>query len=128
ARAIYGRGGAWQIGINPFGSRIPLWMTLADVLAAKLLGGSAPRILEAVRLTPVGIQRGLRPVKLLGEIEVDPTRDDFFQVIVEQRERLKHRRDLPEREREWRRLLLKVIVNAASYGITAEMNPTRLVS
>jgi hypothetical protein len=128
ARAIYERSGAWQIGINPLRSRQPLWMTLPDVVAAKLLGGAAPRILRAVCLTAVGTQSGLRPVKLLGEIEVNPERDDFFRVIVEERERLKHRRDLPKHEREWRRLLLKVIVNSASYGITAEMNPTMLGS
>jgi hypothetical protein len=128
ARAEYERGGAWQIGINPYRSRTPEWKTLPDVIAAKLLGGSAPKILKAVRLTPVGVQPGLRPVKLLGEIEVDPVGDDFFRVIVEERERLKHRRDLAKTEREWRRLLLKVIVNSASYGITAEMNPTHLGS
>ncbi len=128
ARALYERGGAWQIGINPLRSRLPLWMPLADVIAAKLLGGRAPHILEAVRLTPVGLQSQLRPGKLLGEIEVDPARDDFFRVIVEQRERLKRQRGLSDEEREWRRLLLKVIVNAASYGITAEINPTSLGS
>jgi hypothetical protein len=128
ARAMYERGGAWQIGVNPLHSRMPVWMTLADAVAAKLLGGNAPRILEAVGLTPVGLQRFLRPARLLGEIEVDPARDDFFRVIVEERERLKHLPDLPESEREWRRRLLKVIVNAASYGITAEMNETRLGS
>jgi hypothetical protein len=128
ARAMYERSGSWQIGINPYRSRTPVWMTLPDVIAAKLLGGEAPRILKAVRLTPVGTQPGLRSVKLLGEIEVDPERDDFFRVIVEERERLKHRHDLTKREREWRRLLLKVIVNSASYGITAEMNPTFLGS
>jgi hypothetical protein len=128
ARALYERGGAWQIGINPLRSRLPLWMPLADVIAAKLLGGSAPRILKAVRLSPIGVQSQLRPVKLLGEIDVDPKRDDFFQLIVEQRQRLKGRHDLSKQEREWRRLLLKVIVNAASYGITAEINPTSLGS
>lgn len=128
ARALYETGGAWQIGINPLRSRLPLWMPLADVIAARLLGGRAPRILEAVRLTSVGLQPQLRPVKLLGEIEVDPERDDFFRVIVEQRERLKSRGDLSKQERKWRRLLLKVIVNAASYGITAEINPTSLGS
>lgn len=128
ARATYERGGAWQIGINPLYSRSPIWMTLADVIAAKLLGHSAPQILEAVRLTPAGLQPGLKPVELLGEIPIAPDRDDFFRRIVEERERLKSRDDLSDREREWRRLALKVIVNSASYGITAEMNPTPLGS
>jgi hypothetical protein len=128
ARALYESGGAWQIGINPLRSRLPLWMPLTDVIAAKLLGGRAPRILEALRLNPIGFQPQLRPIRLLGEVEVDPARDDFFKVIVEQRERLKSRGDLSKQEREWRRLLLKVIVNAASYGITAEINPTSLGS
>ena len=128
ARAMYERSGAWQIGINALRSRTPVWMTLADVIAGKLLGGTAPQILGAMRLSPAGLQPNVRPVRLLGEIECDPVRDDFFRIIVEERERLKHRRDLPKLEREWRRRLLKVIVNAASYGITAEMNETRLGS
>ena len=126
ARAQYERGGAWQIGVNPLHSRKPLWLSLADVLAAKVLGGSAPAILEAIRLVAVGTQPGLRAVRLLGEIEVDPERDDFFRVVVEERERLKSRTDLPESEIHWRRQQLKGIVNSASYGITAEMNVTRL--
>src|SRR6516225_624083 len=83
ARGLYERTGAWQIGINPLTSRTPLWLPLADVIAAKLLGCSAPEILEAIRLVPVGRRAGLRPVRLLGEIEIDPERDDFFQVVVE---------------------------------------------
>jgi hypothetical protein len=126
ARGLYERTGAWQIGINPLRSRTPLWLPLADVIGAKHLGGSAPEILEAIRLVPVGRRAGLRPVRLLGEIEIDPARDDFFQVVVAERERLKSRTDLPELEREWRRQQLKGIVNSASYGITAEMNVTRL--
>jgi hypothetical protein len=128
ARAMYERGGAWQIGINPLHSRTPLWMTLADVIAAKLLGDRAPHIQEAIRLTPIGNQAGLERVKLLGEIEIDPARDDFFKTIVEQRALLSRRNDLTKLERDWRRLLLKVIVNSSSYGITAEMNPKRLGS
>jgi hypothetical protein len=126
ARGLYERTGAWQIGINPLRSRTPLWLSLADVIAAKILGGSAPEILQAIRLVPIGTQAGLRPVRLLGEIEIDPEWDDFFRVVVEERERLKGRSDLPELEREWRRHQLKGIVNSASYGITAEMNATRL--
>jgi hypothetical protein len=59
--------------------------------------------------------------KLRGVIEVDSTTQDFFQV-VEERKRLSARTDLSEPERKRLDKSLKVIANATSYGIFAEMN------
>jgi hypothetical protein len=128
ARCAYAPGGNWQIGINPLKSREPLWFALADVLAAKLLSGRAPDVLEAVRLVPVGQQRGLKPTRLRGEIEIDPRKDDFFRRAIEERKLLDKRTDLDPRESRRLGETLKVTANSGSYGITAEMTRQELGS
>jgi hypothetical protein len=120
ARARYG-GAAWQVGVNPLTASEPLWLPLADIVAAKLLGGQGPEILEAVRLVPVGVQPGLRPIRLGGEIKIDPYRDDFFARLVEERARLTARTDLDAATRKRLDSALKCVANAGSYGISAEM-------
>ena len=67
--------------------------------------------------------RGLLQPKLRGSIEIDPTRQDFFKVAIEERKRLHSHADLPEAEKKRLDKALKVLANAASYGIYAEMNP-----
>jgi hypothetical protein len=110
---------SWQIGVNVLeaGQR---WHALADVVASKLLTGKAPRILRALAFVPTGTQSGLRPVRLRGEIPVDPVRHDLFNMAVEERQRLKRRSDLSPAEKA-RHDFLKVFANATSYGITAEL-------
>jgi hypothetical protein len=110
---------SWQIGVNVLeaGRR---WHALADVVASKLLTGKAPRILRALAFVPTGTQSGLRPVRLRGEIPVDPVRHDLFNVAVEERQRLKRRSELSPAEKA-RHDFLKVFANATSYGITAEL-------
>jgi hypothetical protein len=63
----------------------------------------------------------LKPVKLRGAVEVDPKTQDFFKVVIEERQRLSARLDLSETEKDRLDLALKVLANAASYGIYAEM-------
>jgi hypothetical protein len=65
------------IGVNPYRTD-SAWYSLGDVVASTILTGRPPKIRRAIRLIPHGTQRGLRPVKLRGAVEVDPTRDDFF--------------------------------------------------
>jgi hypothetical protein len=65
---------------------------------------------------------GLKPVKLRGSIEIDPRSQDFFKIAIEERRRLKTRSDLPESEKDRLDKALKVLANATSYGIYAEMN------
>ena len=43
-------GGSFGIGVNPLTSTEPLWYTLADLVASRLLTGRAPRLL---RVRPV---------------------------------------------------------------------------
>jgi len=129
ARADYGENGQWQIGLNPLTTDTPLWYSLADVVAAKLLGeGRTPRIIRAIRLVAVGEQRGLRPVQLGGEIVIDPSADDFFSTVIEQRRRVNGRVDLAPVQRERLRTFLKVLANSGCYGIFAEINRQELRS
>jgi hypothetical protein len=55
-------------------------------------------------------------------VEVDPRTQDFFRVVVEERKRLPKRADISELERKRLDKALKVLANAASYGIYAEMH------
>ena len=64
----------------------------------------------------------MRPAKLRGIVEVDPGTQDFFKVVIEERKRLSGRPDISVAEREQLDAFLKVLANAASYGIYAEMN------
>jgi hypothetical protein len=117
----------WQVAVNHLYSGTDnlndaLWLSLPDIVAAKLLTGRIPKIIDAFRIKPQGRLPGLNPVKLRGVVEVDPRKQDFFRVVIEERKRLTSRSDLPETERRRLDKALKVLANAASYGIYAEMN------
>jgi hypothetical protein len=116
-----GRGNpAWTIGLNHLTTQSDPWYTLADVVAAGLLGGKAPEILEAIRVRPVGRADGLRTVRLRGAVEVDPACDDLFRTVIETRGRLKGDESLEPSERSRLDKFLKVLANAAAYGDFAE--------
>jgi hypothetical protein len=121
-RAHYGGEAAWQIGVNPLTAREPLWYTIPDAVAATLLSGKVPQIVRALRLVPQGQAEGLRPVRLRGQVLVDPATQDFFRVVIEERHRLKTRTDRSAEERARLDAFLKVLANATGYGIYAEMN------
>jgi hypothetical protein len=122
-RARYQPGGGWQIGINPLTSPIPLWYALPDIIAAKLLhpGQKPPKIVRAIGLRPVGKQASItRRIMLRGETAVDPAREDFFRRVIELRKAIARDRtdaatSSPLED------FLKVLANASSYGIYAEM-------
>jgi hypothetical protein len=118
-RANYELGGAWNIGVNPLSSERPLWFALPDVVASTLLSGRPPEVIRAIRLIAGGQQLGLRPVFLRGEVRVDPAEEDFFRVVIQERYRLSARTADPEAKR--LDAFLKVLANAASYGIYAEI-------
>ena len=127
ARAPYGDKRVYNIGINHLTSPEPLWFTLADVLASKLLTGKSPKILRAVKSVPQGKQTGLVPIQIFGELIVNPD-EDLFLKFRELREKTKKERDQhPTGSPEHQRLdtvqnVLKIIANAASYGIFIEIN------
>jgi len=111
------------IGVNPLWSTTPVWVAGPDLVASCLLTGKVPDVLEAFLLRPVGRQEGLGPVKLRGQIEIDPTKDDFFLRVIEERQRARRRLDITEEERLRLERFLKVVANSGSYGIYAEFNP-----
>jgi len=105
----------WSIGVNPLHSEQPLWYTLPDLIAATLLTGRAPTITRALRFVPVGRQPDLQPLRLRGDVPVDPASEDFFRTVVQARQRAKHAGDHDLAG------FLKVLANSGSYGIYAEM-------
>ena len=127
-RAKYGQDASFTIGLNQLTSERPLWYTLADCIASKLLTGKAPRIVQAVRFTPKAPQKGLRPVSIAGKphYHVDPVTDDFYRRLIDLRRTVKDRaKNAPPDEREAleaEQLALKILANATSYGSFVEFN------
>jgi len=115
----------WQVGINYLYANKAddaLWYSLPDVAASVLLTGKIPRIVDAFMLEAHGTLPNLRSTKLRGAVEVDPRTQDFFKVVIEDRKRLSQKPDISMAEAEQLGAFLKVLANAASYGIYAEMN------
>jgi hypothetical protein len=117
----------WQVAVNYlYADRTDLsqalWFSLPDVVASVLLTGRQPEIVDAFWIKPVGKIRALNPIKLRGTIEVDPRQQDFFRVAIEERKRLSGCTDLNPEEKARLDKALKVLANAASYGIYAEMH------
>lgn len=116
----------WQVALNHlYGSSEDdaLWFSLPDVVASVLLTGRIPKIVDAFRIEPSGdILKGLKPVKLQGEIEIDPRNQDFFKHVIEERKRIDSRSDLSHEERTRMSKSMKVLANSTSYGILAQMD------
>ena len=120
-------GNDWQVAVNYLYSgnddtSDALWFSLPDIVASVLLTGHIPKIVEAFHVEPRGRLNGLNPTKLRGVIDVDPAEQDFFKVAIEERQRLSARTDIAKIERERLDKSLKVLANASSYGIYAEMH------
>ena len=116
----------WQVGVNHLYAQRDspddgLWFSLPDVVASKLLYGRVPKIVDAFRIKARGTLHSLQPIRLRGDVQVNPKKRDFFRVVIEERKRLAKRTDLSEIEEERLDKALKVLANAASYGIYAEM-------
>jgi hypothetical protein len=104
----------WNHGITQEGLTLPYMV--ADLLAAKLLRGKAPRIVRATMFEAVGHQE-LTPLTILG-VSVGAS-DNLIRTLTEARIREKK-----ERKRGWenRALGLKILANALCYGIFVEVN------
>lgn len=117
----------WQVAVNHLYAnpdtpdQSALWFTLPDVIAAKILTGRVPKIVDAFRIEAVGCAEGLATVKLRSEIEVDPAGQDLFRVAIEERQRLRRRTGMSQTEKDRTSKTLKVTANATGYGIYAEM-------
>lgn len=117
----------WQVAVNHLYSEFSnsggaLWVSLPDIVASVLSTGRIPKIIDAFRIEPRGTLRGLRPTKLRGAIGADPRTQDFFKIAIEERKRLSSRTEISQIEKKRLDKTLKVLANAASYGIYAEMN------
>lgn len=116
------------VGLNRLSSSKGMWYALPDVIASVLLTGKVPQILEAIRFVPVGQQASLQKTQIHG-VDIDPRRDNLFQVLVEKRQEIKQRlKALPGDDPERLHLssqaqAIKILVNAMSYGIFIELNP-----
>ncbi|ABE51551.1 DNA-directed DNA polymerase B [Methanococcoides burtonii] len=123
-----GNNTGYNVGVNYLTSDNELWYALPDVIASVLLTGKIPEIIEAIRYIPKGVQKGLRKSQILG-IDVDPTKDNLVQVLVEERQNLKiQMKGIDKEKPEYQQLdsraqAIKILVNAMSYGIFIELNP-----
>jgi hypothetical protein len=115
-------GVTFNIAVTPLTSDEPLWYSLADCVASKILTGRAPKVQRAVRLVARGRTSKLRSVKVRSVLDVDPFRMDPMAAMTEERQRVKHDQTLDEIEQARLALSLKNIVNAGSYGIYSEFN------
>jgi hypothetical protein len=111
-RALYGDTGNTNIGLNPLTSKEPIWYAGPDLAASRLATGRTPEIIQAFRLVPQGVQKGMRTT-VIGTRTINPEKDDFFRAVIEERKKMP--KSHPHN------LLLKIIANAL-YGIFAELN------
>jgi hypothetical protein len=134
-RADYDGSGSFRLAVNVTTSDKPLWFTLADCIASKLLNGDkAPEIVRAIRFTPRAAQQGLKPIKIMGKEEylVDPYSHDFYARLIDLRSEIRKGQegaapDVAARI-ELEQLALKKVANATSYGIFIELNVETLRS
>lgn len=115
-----------NIGLNRLTCEAPLWFTLADCMASKLLTGKAPKVIRAIRFAPVGEQDELRAVAVSGNDDylVDPSTEDFFKRIIQLRRHVVGERDKSTGARRQKldteQQALKILANSTSYGIFVE--------
>jgi transcriptional regulator with XRE-family HTH domain len=117
-------------GLNCLSSQEPLWYTLADCIACKLLTGQLPKVLQAIHFFPIGIQNGLTSVTIAGNpaYVVDPNKDDFYKKLIElrneERTATKDGLQVETEESDDAQQAIKILANATSYGIFMERNVT----
>jgi hypothetical protein len=127
ARAKYDGDPQAKIGLNALKSKKPLWFTLADCIAAKLLGRPL-KVTRAITFTSGEVQDRLKPVAILGNPDyvIDPTKDDFYKHLIDLRtaikRQLKSAKDQARVQLETAQKFLKILANATSYGIFIELN------
>jgi hypothetical protein len=131
-RAPYG-GGNRTIGLNYLTSPEPMWFTLANCIASKILTGKVPKIVRAIRFSPREAQKGLRPIVIASdkeEFKIDPYHDDLYRRVIELRGKIQAQEKTARRSGDGTTTdqlaaysqMLKLLANSTSYGIFAEMN------
>ncbi len=113
------------IGLNYLSADTPLWFTLADALASKILTGKAPKIVRAIRFHPLAAQAGLNAITVAGKT-VDPETDDFYRALIDHRRQVQAKLEIAPDADIARlnsdQLSIKIFANATSYGIFVELN------
>jgi len=117
----------WQVALNylyasDHAQSAALWFSLPDVAASVLLTGKIPVIVDAFKLVPDRKLANLKSIRLGGEVGVNPLTQDLFRTVIEQRKSLPKRKELSKKDVDRLDKALKVLANATSYGIFAEMN------
>lgn len=132
-RARYGEEPTSTIGLNYLSADRPLWMTLADCIASKLLTGKAPTVIRAIRFAAGETQADLERVNIAGNdaYGVDPSTENFYKRVIDLRREVKDALKLAKRRAapsveidrlDAEQLALKILANATSYGIFIELN------
>jgi len=126
-RAAYADGGTKTIGLNYLSSEEPLWFTLADCVASKLLTGRTTEIIQALVFSPGEPQSRLRPIEIGGDADcqVVPYQDDFYCKLIELRQSVKEQMSSGGVDSETLKIkqqAFKIAANATAYGIFAEFN------
>jgi hypothetical protein len=106
-----------NIADSHFTSEKPVWFAGPDIVASIIRTGRVPHVLKAIRVVPHGRQPGMKPIMLRGVVEIDPRRQDFFKVLIEQRKANESDKILKH--------ALKVIANSTAYGAFVELNEER---
>lgn len=127
-RARYGDEQQATIGLNYISSNGPLWFTLADCIASKILNGKSPNIHRAIIFEPGEPQQGLHAINIAGKSDyaINPNSDDFYRRLIELRQSVKtlakSASDVDRPALETEQNALKIAANATSYGIFVEVN------
>lgn len=131
ARAKYGiRPDAnYTIGLNFLSAGEPMWFTLADCIASKVLTGKSPKIIDAIHFMPKCPQNNLHPILIAGnpDYRIDPVKDDFFRRVIEMRiavrKSMKSESGAIWRTHDAEQEFLKILVNSTAYGISVQIDP-----
>jgi hypothetical protein len=106
-----------NIADSRFSSDKPVWYAGPDIIASIIRTGRVPLVLKGIRIVPHGRQTGMKRITLREVVEIDPYRDDFFKVLIEQRKATESDKTLKH--------ALKIIANSTAYGAFVELNEER---
>jgi hypothetical protein len=131
-RANYGEEQPYTVGLNWLSSEEPLWYTLADCIASKLLTGKAPQVVSALRFLPGPMSQNLQGIDIAGNFEyhIEPSTDDLFKRLIELRSRIKRQEKAAESAGNTRlaarlqaeQQALEITASATTHDIFSEMN------
>lgn len=126
-RARYAGEQQATIGLNYLSTDQPLWFTLADCLASKILTGRSPKVVKALCFSPGEPQDDLKPISIAGNdaYKIDPLSSDLYKRLIDLRSAVKGRMKAAcgeEKEAlDAEQQALKILANATSYGIFVEL-------